>query len=57
MKYLSSAPFSIAVGSNVSERQYDIAVGRLVFCDQCKEHREPGHKCLFRLSFEWTDND
>ena len=47
MKYLKSEPFSVAVSpGNMTDRQYDIAVGNLVWCFRCEKFSEPDlHKC------------
>lgn len=45
-KYLNGQPFSTPVSTGrMTDRDYKIAVGALVFCQNCEDYLEPGHVC------------
>lgn len=45
-EYLKPGPFSVPVSNGkMSNRDYDIAVGALVWCWRCGEYVKPGHEC------------
>lgn len=45
-KYLNPGPFSGATSNGkMSDLEYQIAVGALVWCDRCQGYRKPEHDC------------
>jgi hypothetical protein len=45
-KYLNPGPFSGATSNGkMSDVEYQIAVGALVWCDRCAGYRKPDHEC------------
>jgi hypothetical protein len=46
MQYLTNKPFSVACSpGHLTDREYFIAVGALVFCPICDDYKAPKHEC------------
>ena len=45
-KYLNPGPFSGPTSNGkMSDLEYQIAVGALVWCPRCRDYQEPDHDC------------
>lgn len=45
-KFMTGKPFSVPVSrGNLTDRDYFIRVGALIYCPKCDDYRGPNHAC------------